>query len=86
MLQSPVLPAVRIRGLFQRDREPQAQYGVDAAMEVSLLVVRTNRVNVHRVCTSLREAGRVNYWLVSLKLKSYLHKRECLRDALEYLN
>ena len=36
MPQLPLLAAIRIRGSFQRDREPQGQYGIDAVNEVSI--------------------------------------------------
>jgi len=35
MLQLPPLTAIRIRGPFQRDCEPQGQYGIETANEVS---------------------------------------------------
>jgi len=35
MLQLPPLTAIRIRRPFQRDREPQGQYGIETANEVS---------------------------------------------------
>ena len=36
MLQLPLLSATRIRGAFQREREPQGQYGIEAVNEVSI--------------------------------------------------
>jgi hypothetical protein len=36
MCQLPLLPTIRIRRPFQRDREPHGQYWIDAAKEVSL--------------------------------------------------
>ena len=56
----PLLPAIRVRGFFRRDRESHGQHGIDTAKEVSLLATRADRVNVHRSYTSLREVGKVN--------------------------
>jgi len=60
MVQPPLLPAIRICGPFQRDREPHGQYWIDAAMEVSLLMTGADRVNAQSIRPSLREVEIVN--------------------------
>ena len=62
MFQPPLLPAIRVRGPFQRDRESQSLYEVEAAKEkmrlVQLFAPGTGGVNVHRIRTSSREMER----------------------------
>ena len=69
MLQSPILPAIRICGLFQRDGEPQGQYGVEAAKEVSTVVAGSDRVNVHQICASLCGIEKVNCELFIVRIE-----------------
>jgi len=69
MPQLPLLSATRIRGAFQREREPQGQYGIDAVEGMSIATRDSGSTQGKRTFHMHfgREAGTVNCQRLSLK-------------------
>jgi len=84
MLQLPLLVAIRIRGPFQREREPQGQDGIDAVNEVS--IATRNERSAQGKRTSYmhfgHEAETVNSEPFSFELIANSHERNLLGCAL----
>jgi len=85
MPQLPLLAAIRIRGPFQRDHEPQGQQGIDAVNEVSRDSGQTQ--SKRTICIYFRrEAETVNSKSLPLKLVVNSQERNLCGKILQWLH